>query len=239
MGNYFSCLGILICLSVFGQEKNNPKMDSYRVNKIEAGSTIKMRLPDHAWEKAHVLKDFTNPWSKRSPNETVFRALHDEKNIYFRFVVKDSNVLLFYDSGSKLDVVQSDRVEIFFRRDASLKQYYCLEIDPMGRVLDYSASYYRKFDTTWTWPSEHLWIYAEQCPEGYRVDISISKQSLIDLKLLKDNRVEAGIYRGDCVKLPENQNQNAVFNWISWINPQTIDPDFHVPTSFGVFELEK
>ena len=51
------------------------------------------------------------------------------------------------------DVEAEDRVEIFFSASKDMGQYYCMEIDPSGHVMDYSASYYRKFDYEWNFKS--------------------------------------------------------------------------------------
>jgi hypothetical protein len=48
--------------------------------------------------------------------------------------------------NDKLEVVNSERVEIFFRKDEALTPYYGLELDANGRVLDYEAEYHRKFN---------------------------------------------------------------------------------------------
>ena len=43
-------------------------------------------------------------------------------------------------------------MEVFFARDAALSRYFCVELDPLGRVHDYAASLYRKFDSSWNCP---------------------------------------------------------------------------------------
>jgi len=41
----------------------------------------------------------------------------------------------------------NDRVELFFAKQAALNDYWCIEIDPSGRVHDYHAKHCRKFDS--------------------------------------------------------------------------------------------
>ena len=41
---------------------------------------------------------------------------------------------------------------MFFAKDAALQEYYCFEMSPAGTVLDYRASFYRKFDHSWECP---------------------------------------------------------------------------------------
>lgn len=209
-------------------------MKKYFIHKIE--DPIES---ENIWRKATLLQDFSLPWKSEKPQETLFRALYDKNYIYLRYDVKDDEILIYSKTGKKDDVMYSDRVEIFFRKNEKLDQYYCLEIDPNGKVLDYSAEYYRKFDFTWSWPKKQLVIKTNIHKNGYRVNVKISLESLRKLGLLNNNRIEAGIFRGDCIKFPTGNEINATIKWISWVDPETKSPDFHVPTSFGVLELKK
>jgi hypothetical protein len=44
----------------------------------------------------------------------------------------------------------------------------------------------------------------------------------------------AGVYRAEFSRKPRG---DVHFGWMSWVDPQTPKPDFHVASSFGVFEL--
>jgi hypothetical protein len=50
-----------------------------------------------------------------------FRALWDDTNLYFRFDVETPSALTYVKDNNKMEVVDSDRVEIFFRRDARME----------------------------------------------------------------------------------------------------------------------
>jgi len=67
------------------------------------------------------------------------------------------------------------------------------------------------------------------------VEGQISIASLTKFNLIKDNKIETGIFRAKF-----NQQKDATFEptWISWVNPNTETPNFHTPTSFGVMCLE-
>ena len=58
-------------------------------------------------------------------------------------------------------------------------QYYCMEIDPSGHVMDYSASYYRKFDYEWNFKS--LEICSIKDEKGYIVAGRLSVSELLEL----------------------------------------------------------
>lgn len=191
------------------------------------------------WEKANVTSDFTNPWEDVEAPKTSFRALWDDDHFYFRYDVEDENVLTYIDKDHKMEVVHSDRVEIFIRKDKKLNPYYCLEMDARGRVLDYVTKFYRDYDYEWEWPkSKNLSVKASENKIGYIVEGAISLSSLRELGLFKNNQLEAGLYRGYCMSLPVGDGE-ADLRWISWVDPKSENPDFHIPSSFGKLKFEK
>lgn len=166
----------------------------------------------------------------------TFRALWDDQKFYFRFDVVAKDVLILVKTNHKMEVVDSDRVEIFFLTDSRLNPYYCLEMDPLGRVLDYKTQYYRNFEYTWQWPGDkQLDVNASLTKAGYFVEGFITLDSLRQLDVLRNNELQAGLFRGECVKLSDLE---ADFNWISWIRPDSPEPDFHIPSSFGTILLK-
>lgn len=245
----FGVLRLLFCISAVGflfsckspqPEKNisNPlktkkvntmSMNVYQVKKTKVSS---VEIP---WESAIVLKDFSYPWEDDNPPELSFRALYDADKFYFKYEVEDALVLTYVDTNDKMEVVNSERVEIFFQVDDKLETYYCLEMDPLARVLDYKAAHYRNMTFDWEWPDKELVVATKKTANGYELEGSITLQSLRDLGILKGNTIHAGLYRGECVKL---EGDKAILRWISWVDPKTPEPDFHVASSFGKFILE-
>jgi hypothetical protein len=57
-------------------------------------------------------------------------------------------------------------------------------------------------------------------------------KSLGLLFLKKGDSIKAGLFRADYFHGKKNQIEER---WISWINPKTENPDFHVPAAFGLF----
>jgi len=191
------------------------------------------------WEEACLNTDFSFPWEDKEIPQTQFRALYDDANLYFRFDVDDDNICTYVDKNDKMEVINSDRVEIFFRADEQLSPYYCLEMDARSRLLDYKADYYRKFDFKWNWPGRNsIKIQSFIEYDKYIVQGFISLESLKKLNLLKDNEIQAGLYRAYCMSLPEELNSSANLRWISWMKPDSVKPDFHIPSSFGLLQLE-
>lgn len=182
---------------------------------------------------ASGLSDFSYPWREIECPEMTFKAYYDDEKIYFQFKVNCKSPKVFVKNNNKIEVVNSERVEIFFRKNNNMKPYYCLEIDPTGRVLDYKANFYREFDRSWKWP-ESLNIKTEKDDKSYTVEGELSFSALNKLELLKDNQIEIGLYRGFCTDI---SNEKGEIRWISWVDSKSKKPDFHIPSSFGLLKL--
>lgn len=191
-----------------------------------------------AWQRANVLDDFRYPWDNGIAPRTTFRALHSSRYLHFLFDVVDEHIHVERVSNHKTEVIDSSRVEIFFRSDQRMQPYYCLEIDAAGRNLDYIAHHHRQFDFSWSWPEQEIAIESRQTVNGYAVAITISKSSLRQLGLLKSSSgkefIEAGLFRAECTTTTHARDH---MRWISWIPPEAVSPDFHIPSAFGILEL--
>ncbi len=189
-------------------------------------------LPE--WDRAEVLDEFHSPWTQDGVPPMTFRALWNEDAFMFRFEVVDSDIRIYTATNHKMEVVHSDRVEVFFRTNEKMDPYYCLEMDPLGRVLDYRTVFYRKFEYGWQWPGNgSLNVRTGLLPLGYWVEGAIRLNSLRELGLLKDGKLEAGLFRGKCLE----PHPNSSFQWISWVKPESETPDFHIPSAVGNIHL--
>ncbi|MEJ1240781.1 carbohydrate-binding family 9-like protein [Chryseolinea sp. T2] len=188
------------------------------------------------WQQSTWLTDFSYPWEDDNPSRTSFKALHGDLWIYFLFDVDDTNVHVDIKTNDKLEVIDSSRVEIFFRINEQLNPYYCLELDAAGRILDYQGHFHRKFDFTWNWPAGELVVKATKREGGYMVETAVSKSSLRTLGLLSPDEqfLQAGLYRAQCTRAVAAREH---MRWISWIKPESKTPDFHIPSSFGSLQL--
>ena len=209
---------------------------TYSIKKADKKISLTGKGDDPQWQQANALTDFHYPWEHEAAPPTTFKSLHDQDWVYFLFMIEDDNVNIRRIKDHKSEVAASSRAEIFFRIDDKLAPYYCLEMDPVGRVLDYEATFHRNFDTNWSWPKGHLLIRTEQREDGYSVELAISKKSLKELGLLRDNALQAGLFRANC---EFKSNGEEEFKWISWMKPDAETPDFHIPSSFGTLHLEK
>jgi hypothetical protein len=189
------------------------------------------------WESANLLNNFSSPWDNKPIKKIEFKALHNCEEVFFQFKVFDKNVHIHPSKNKNDSINNSDRVELFFRNNDSLNPYYCLEIDPTARIMDFKAQPNKKFDFDWNWSDNHIKVVSHISENNFTVDITISIESLKNLSLLKENRLETGIYRAKYDKVEDTNKYQPT--WITWVNPNTDEPNFHIKSSFGVLELEK
>jgi Carbohydrate family 9 binding domain-like len=209
---------------------------TYSVRKIQGDELhVTGKGDSPQWKKAAELSDFIYPWENKKATSMTFKALHSKDWFYCLYTVLDADVKVFVKNNDKLEVVKSERVEIFFRKDDRLSPYYGLELDPLARVLDYEAEYPRKFNSTWSWPKGKLIVKTNRTKQGYTVEVAIHKTSLEELGLLNNQKIEAGIFRAECDDVNGDEEK---IKWISWLKPDSETPDFHIPSSFGVLRLE-
>lgn len=212
-------------------------MKKYNVNFIgDNFLKITGKGDDSLWNKAVNLTDFVSAWDNKPVKKIEFQSLWNLDTLFFKFKVYDSEIHLDKKDNSFDSINNSDRVELFFRSDANLNPYYCLEIDPSYRVMDFRAYPNKKFDFEWNWPKNELSVKSSIEKNYFVVEGEIGLAFLKSKNLLNNNKIEAGIYRAKY-----NKNEDSIFEptWISWINPNTETPNFHTPTSFGELHLIK
>ncbi|MBP84236.1 MAG: endoxylanase [Verrucomicrobiales bacterium] len=184
--------------------------------------------------EGEALTDFSLPWVDRECPSTSFRAVWNDEWLGFQFQAVDDDIVLCEGKDRDDSVLGSDRVELFFATDHELKDYYYgIEMDPRGWVFDFRARHYREIDDHWDFPS--LKISARRGDGGYFVEGRLSLQVLADHNLVRREKLIIGVYRAEFSMMGNGVQED----WISWVDPQTERPDFHVPSSFGEFLLVK
>ncbi len=199
-------------------------------------------LDEKIWSTVpEISGSFGYPWEAIQAPKTVFKAFHNGESLYFSFTVEDKGVLLgdkWKPDESSVD--DEDRVEMFFAGgsidqpdDYKLPTYYAVEVDAKGRVHDYSTVYYRHLDSTWN--LKGLSTAGVKTDKGYTVEGMIPIASLRDLKLIRaDSTTRVGLFRAEFSKADAEKIR---MQWISWVDPNTTYPDFHVNSAFGVFRF--
>lgn len=205
--------------------------------------TVDGKTDEEVWDDVlDISGSFHYPWEAKEAPKTVFKAFNDGTDLYFYFESEDPEVLMeeeWKDDESTVDV--EDRVEIFLAQGPvdkptteGMPLYYGVEIDADGRVHDYSIEYYRDFDSTWN--LEGLNTAATETDNGYIVEGSIPLATLKDLGILKDNNsLRIGLYRAEFST--QDGKEELLNEWISWVDPKTEAPDYHVDSSFGEMRI--
>jgi hypothetical protein len=187
------------------------------------------------WRQVPAEESFAFPWKEEKPPKTEFRAFLSKDTLYLLFEASDSDIVLFDDEDERV-VEREDRVEVFFTIDADLKEYYCFEVDPSGRVMEYRASHYRQFD--YEWEFEGLKAAAHRHSSGYSVEMAISLRAFEELgfpPLKEGARLRTGLFRAE---FQHGQGGEVEEGWMSWCRPDSETPDFHIPSSFGFLAME-
>jgi len=212
------------------------------------------RADESVWTQATVEGHFIFPWKQTPAPPTSFRALWDDANLYFSFQVQDTDIFVLDKWRGEEDAVFEDRVEIYLCRDERMGDYFCLEVDSRGRVFDYRGTYYRRFDPNWNLPG--LEAKASPLPDGYEVEGRIPFENLTALGFpapAPGVRIRCGLYRAEFSHDRSGQPvepRESIHNlgrqmdgpppleaWMSWVDPETKEPDFHVPASLGWLEF--
>ena len=191
-------------------------------------------LNDKGWQACEVIQNLSAPWDPGATGTARFRACYNDNFFYFSFNVRDSLGLLLAER-SEAAVAKGDRVEVFFSPDTTMANYYCLEIAPNGNLLDYQASYHRKFNDTWN--IEGAKIVGKRAKDGYvvegKIPVSFFKKLVSSNGSLKGTTIYAGVFRARKKSSPDPE----AFIWYSWIDPKVASPDFHIPSALGRFEF--
>jgi hypothetical protein len=194
-------------------------------------------LDDAHWGQAVTRNDFTFPWRDNPAPRTVFRTLMDATHFYFAFEADDADIVIDKTWTGKATVGGEDRVELFFAGQRRLEEYYCLEIDPLARVMDFRAQYHHQFDLSWSCPG--LDVAASINDTGYVVEGRIPLATLRAMQPFNEgdqDRFLFGLYRAEFSHKADGTVDEA---WISWKQPDSETPDFHIPSSFGALLTSK
>ena len=236
-------------------QHRSPSSAEYRVRRLpHAKIKLDASLSEREWSLANIERHFAFPWETKPTPATEFLAFCDDAYFYFAFRVEDADVVMLDTLRHKKDVIFEDRVEIFFSPEHDVMNYFCLEIDPLGRTFDYQATYYRQFDREWH--CEGLETVGKLTDRCYTVEVRIPLKTFESLGISSfrpgHSGMICGLYRAE---FSHDRNGKPVVKdaiqpggptleitppleaWMSWIDPKTPEPDFHVPSSFGRFVI--
>ena len=227
-------VAVAVVIAVAGCASRPPK--TYEVTYLpDARITVDGRPEEEAWQEAALEDGFVFPWRGRDTvaPRTAFRALCDDRFLYFVFVVEDADVVVDAATEGEMALIAEDRVEFYFAPDLELEEYYCVEMDFTGRRLDYRAVFHRQFDFSWEFAG--LETAGTRTDTGYIVEgaLALSVLAALGLPSLDSGRLRVGMYRAE---FSHGEGPAPRENWISWIDPHTTEEDFHIPGTLGVFQ---
>tara|TARA_R110002050_G_scaffold272894_3_gene416729 strand:- start:1547 stop:1816 length:270 start_codon:yes stop_codon:yes gene_type:complete len=83
---------------------------------------IPRRIDKPDWTSLPVLCKLQYPWDKDTTLvKTHFKAYHTGEDLHFQFTAYADKVRIYRKVNDKLEVRFSERVELFFREDAGLR----------------------------------------------------------------------------------------------------------------------
>lgn len=167
------------------------------------------------------------PWDGLDDRTSV-RIFSDSASLYFLYEVQDTSLTLVEDFKGESDVEPEDRVEVFFSPGPDMELYYCAEIDPLGRVLDYSCRYPSQMDYGWDFST--LEVLSGLKEVGYTVAFKVSKSELVSLGVDLSG-FYIGIFRADF-------RPDGTVNWYSHVESDDEAPNFHQPKMLFPAEAE-
>lgn len=173
-----------------------------------------------------VAEGLYAPWDGLE-NGTKLYCCCDEEYLYFNYTAQDCTLVIDEERSCERVVDDEDRIEIFFCPDKAMKQYYAAEIDPLGRIMDYSAHYYRDLDFSWgfkTMTATGSFIRGGNGnPSGYEVSGRVSLEELRSLGIPTDGSTfYLGVFQADF-------HRDGTANWYSRVPTGDKSPDFHKP----------
>lgn len=158
------------------------------------------------------------PWDGLD-DETEFTCQVKDGRLCFSFAVVDSTMTVSEDYPGERTVDFEDRVEVFFSRDSLMSSYWCAEIDPKARPMDYAAHFGQPFDYGWNFST--LECDAALTSVGYRVTASVALSELQKLGI--DTRAFwMGVFRADF-------HPDMTVNWYSLVPTDDQSAYFHKP----------
>ncbi len=233
---------VLLFLLLASCATNNSKVtNEYTIATKDTAIIVDGTLIESVWQEITAIdKEMHFPWETTPAPMTVFKAFQDKEYFYFSFETEDTNIVIAETITKEMDIAREDRVELFFAQapidkplaDGSLPNYFALEMDYKGRTLSIKADSQKNRDVDWNMNT--LETKGSRTEKGYILEGRIALEELHQLGVINDNFIQAGVYRAEFSTV----NGEEVMQWISWIDPKTENPNFHINSSFGTFILE-
>ena len=147
-----SLLPLLTLAVLLSACEKQPSQPTFSMQWLTAEPDTGQIINAEVWQQVSLHEGFDAHWSGKQ-DETKFQCYLSPHYFYFKFQVPEQTLTLKEPFEKKLDVCNEDRAEIFLSATPDMHTYYCMEMDPKGRALDYVTNYYRKYDYNWAFHS--------------------------------------------------------------------------------------
>jgi hypothetical protein len=204
-----------------------------RIARLTEPIRVDGRLDEGCYQRLAPVSDFkvaSRPNTKAPLTKAWLQW--DERGLWFAFAAHDTTLVASPPTSDEHAVDAQDRVELFFWPEGSRK-YFCLEIAPGGVVHDYAAQVYRRFDDSWS-PAGATFV-ARRTEDGYIVEGFVPVAALHEMGIgawQAGARFHLGLYRADF--RPDALDDPV---WLTWVEPNLPQPDFHLRATFALVEL--
>jgi len=227
-------LALIGCRSMDANSPSTARVPELVVPFTPATIHVDGKLDEPLYQAPPLVERFViaGQPDKRPPATRAWLFWQPQRLI-FAFECEDAEIVAAPPSGNKHDVDAQDRVELFLWSGQPEDTYYCLEVGALGALHDYAARFYRRFDDTWSLPG--LQYAVSRTPHGYCVEGTIPRAALqqMGFRLEPGARWRLGLFRAEFTA----RDRPGEPTWITWVNAQTPQPDFHVAASFGACKL--
>jgi hypothetical protein len=194
------------------------------------------------WDGVEALRDFRFPWEGRAGLPTEFRACWDEGGLDFRFWCGEDEMVVGEGEDERERARGSCRAEIFVAGSADLEPYYGFEMSPAGDLLSFCGRPYRQFEEGWRlegwewrgWVEGGGYVVEGRLPARLLAGLGMGEGRGGDARLVAGGRCLAGLFRA---AFRRDEEGRVVPGWMSWVDPGTERPDFHVAGAFGFLVL--
>lgn len=231
----FSLILIALAVTLLLSCRTPQAPPAFRAGYLDNIAAVDGILDEAVYQMPFFTDNFTAVCRPAAvPPKTKAWLWWNERGLWFAFAAIDSKIIDGAPSANEHAVDAFDRVELFLWPENSAR-YFCVEIAPSGAVHDYSARYYRHFDDAWH--PEGASFAARRTPEGYSVEGFLPFKALRKMGFQRWQQgtvFRLGLFRADFG--PGNPADPL---WLSWIDPQLPQADFHVSGAFAPTILQR
>ncbi len=230
----FRCSPILVVLLLTGcAHVARGPVTALDITRLTEPLQVDARLDEPCYQRVVPVTDFkvaSQPGAEARPTRAWLQW--NKAGLWFAFAAQDATIMAAPPTPDEHAVDGQDRVEIFLWPQGS-RRYFCLEIAPDGAVHDYAARIYRRFDDSWTPAGARL--AARRTADGYTVEGFLPAAALHAMGVRSwgpGSQFHLGLYRADFRReAPDDPT------WLTWVEPNLPEPDFHVRATFAPVSL--